>query len=36
LHDMQDKYFECVSTCDPNAQEDSCETVCKPILETHE
>ena len=36
LHDMQDKYFECVSACDPNAQEDSCETVCKPILEAHE
>ncbi len=36
LHDMQDKYFECVAACDPNAQEESCETLCKPILETHE
>ncbi len=33
LHDMQDKYFECVEACDPNAQEESCETVCKPHLE---
>ncbi len=36
LHDMQDKYFDCVAACDPNAQEESCETVCKPILETHD
>ena len=30
---QQDQYFECMDTCDPNEQEETCEEVCVPALD---
>ncbi len=32
MKNKQDKYFECLEVCIENEQEQSCRTVCTPIL----